>query len=172
MTNLLTEHISGAGSRLVNNNPNPGCPDAMPSPEDGRRSPILFVCIENSSRSVMAEAFAKNLGLEASSAGTFPSTHVNPLVLSAMGEVGIDVSRNIPKELTPEMIESAGLVVLTDSTLEKSLPGNLRKKMRKKLVEWSIPDPQGKSIEEIRYIRDMIERMVEALAKESSPRTR
>jgi protein-tyrosine-phosphatase len=44
--------------------------------------------------------------------------------------------------------------------------------MRKKLVEWSIPDPQGKSIEEIRYIRDMIERMVEALAKESSPRTR
>jgi protein-tyrosine-phosphatase len=52
-----------------------------------------------------------------------------------MGEVGIDVSRNIPKELTAEMIESAGLVVLTDSTLEKSLPGNLRKKMSKKLVE-------------------------------------
>jgi protein-tyrosine-phosphatase len=89
-----------------------------------------------------------------------------------MGEVGIVVSRNIPKELTAEMIESAGLVVLTDSTLEKSLPGNLRKKMSKKLVEWSIPDPQGKSIEEIRYIRDVIERVVKVLAKESSPRAR
>ena len=73
----------------------------MPSLEDGRRRPILFVCIENSSRSVMAEAFAKNLGLEASSAGTFPSTHVNPLVLSAMGEVGIDVLGTSRKSSRP-----------------------------------------------------------------------
>ncbi|MDA4134121.1 MAG: arsenate reductase ArsC [Thaumarchaeota archaeon] len=137
----------------------------MPALEDGRKGPILFVCIENSSRSVMAEAFAEELGLKASSAGTFPATHVNPLVLSAMSEVGIDVSRIKPKGLTAEIIENAGLVVLTDSSLGRSIPGNLRKKMQRKLVEWSIPDPQGKSIEEIRYIRDMIQRKVKDLAK-------
>ena len=144
----------------------------MPVREDGWRSPVLFVCIENSSRSVMAEAFAKDLGLEASSAGTFPSTHVNPLVLSAMGELGIDVSRKVPQELTAGMLESAALVVLTDTTLEKTIPSSLRKKMRKKLVEWSIPDPQGKSIEEIRYIRDRIKAMVQSLAREPSPSDR
>ena len=134
-----------------------------------RKVPVLFVCIENSSRSVMAEAFARKLGLEASSAGTFPSTHVNPLVVEAMKEVGVDVSQRKPKELTGEMIEKAGLVVLTDASLEKAIPANLRKKMRKKVVEWYIPDPQGKPIEEIRNVRDEIEGMVEGLAKVLRP---
>src|ERR1022692_4289832 len=117
----------------------------------------------------MAEAFARKLGLEASSAGTFPSTHVNPLVVEAMKEVGVDVSQRKPKELTGEMIEKAGLVVLTDASLEKAIPGNLRKKMRKKVVEGYIPDPQGKPIEEIRNVRDEIEGMVEGLAKVLRP---
>ena len=84
-----------------------------------------------------------------------------------MREVGIVISRNSPKELTAEMIKRARLVVLTDTSLQKSLPGSLRRKMRKKVIEWNLPDPQGKSIEEIRYVRDRIEVMVEALAKNS-----
>jgi protein-tyrosine-phosphatase len=129
---------------------------------------ILFVCIENSSRSQIAEGFAKKLGLEATSAGTVPSTHVNPLVIDAMREVGVEISGNAPKELTEKMIEDANLVVLTDASLERSLPGNLRRKMRKKVVEWNLSDPQGKSIDEIRYIRDEIEVMVKALVRSSS----
>ena len=116
----------------------------------------------------MAEGFAKEFGLDASSAGTVPSTHVNSLVVEAMKEVGIDVSQSKPKELNGRMIEDAGLVVLTDASLEKAVPGDLRKKMRKKVVEWNLSDPQGKSIEEIRYIRDEIEGMVKALARTSS----
>ena len=136
----------------------------MSRKHDGPEGSLLFVCIENSSRSVMAEAFARRLGLEASSAGTFPSTHVNQLVVEAMDEVGVDVSQSEPKELTEEMIEGAGLVVLTDASLKEAIPGRFRKKMRRKVVEWNLPDPQGKPIEEIRDVRDRIEDMVKALA--------
>lgn len=135
---------------------------------EGAKGTVLFVCIENSSRSQMAEGFARRLGLEASSAGTFPSTHVNPLVIEAMDEVGIDISKSETKEITEKMIDDASVVVLTDASLENALPGNLRKRMRKKAVRWSIPDPQGRSIEEISFVRDDIERKVKDLAKNSS----
>jgi arsenate reductase (thioredoxin) len=78
---------------------------------------VLFVCIENSSRSQMAEGFAKRLGMKAASAGTIPSTQVNPLVVQAMKEVGIDITLNKPREITPQMVEQARLVVLTDASL-------------------------------------------------------
>jgi len=120
----------------------------------------------------MAEGFAKVLGLDASSAGTVPATHVNPLVIEAMKEVGIDVSQSKPKELTGRMIDDATRVVLTDASLEKAIPRDIWKKMRKKVVEWNLLDPQGKSIEEIRYVRDEIEGMVKALAKNLSPISR
>lgn len=128
------------------------------------RKSVLFVCIENASRSVMAEGYAKKLGLDATSAGTFPSTHVNSFVVDAMREVGIDVSKNRPKELNGSMINAAKLVVLTDASLEKAIPSKLRKKM-KKAVEWYLPDPQGKSLDEIRGIRDQVAKMVEGLAR-------
>ncbi len=137
----------------------------MSEKQEGLGKRLLFVCIENSSRSVIAEAFAKRLGFKASSAGTFPSTRVNSLVVEAMKEVGIDVSQSRPKELTPKMIEEADLVILTDASLEKAIPGDLRKKMRKKSVQWNIPDPQGKEIYEIRFVRDQIESTVGKLAK-------
>jgi len=130
---------------------------------------ILFVCIENSSRSQMAEGFAKKLGLRAESAGTTPSTQVNSYVVEAMREKGIDISQSKPKGLTADMINHAGLIVLTDSTILKSLRRSLRWKMRKKHVEWSLPDPQGQPIEAIRLIRDQIELMVKALANKSPP---
>ena len=126
---------------------------------------ILFVCIENSSRSQMAEGFAKRLGMKAISAGTVPSTHVNPLVIQAMKEKGIDITMSKPREITSEMIDRSRMVVLTDTSLRGSLDKSLLKKMKKKLVEWSIPDPQGMSLDEIRLVRDQIERSVSELAR-------
>jgi len=125
---------------------------------------VLFVCIENSSRSQMAEGFAEKLGLRASSAGTVPSTQINSYVVEAMLEKGIDISKKKPKGLTPEMVDKADLVVLTDPSIVKSLQRSLRWKMRRKRVEWFLPDPQGQPIEGIRLIRDQIELMVIALA--------
>ena len=131
---------------------------------------ILFICIENSSRSQMAEGFAKALGLNASSAGTFPSSQVNPLVIQAMMEEGIDISSYKPKLVTEEMVEKAALAVLTDATLEEALPKKIRKKMGKKLVVWSISDPQGQPIEGVRLIRDQIRRQVNELAEKEKVR--
>lgn len=131
----------------------------------GRKKSVLFVCIENSSRSVMAEAFARRLGLDATSAGTVPAAQVNPIVTEVMKEVGADVSQAKPKKLTEEMIEAADVVVLTDATLKSAIPSGLRKRMKKKVVEWYIPDPQGRIIEEIRFLQDEIEGMVKKLAE-------
>ena len=128
---------------------------------------ILFVCVENAGRSQMAEAFAKRYGIAASSAGTIPSSKVNPLVVQVMREKDIDIGQSRPRELAGEIIDSADLVVLTDASLEKAIPGNLRKKMKKKVVEWYLPDPQGKPLNEIRYIRDQIKGMVEGLRREA-----
>lgn len=125
---------------------------------------VLFVCIENSSRSQIAEGFAKQMGVNAASAGTFPSTYVNPLVIQAMHEKGIDLSNNTPKLLTAEMVENADVVVLTDSSIEKSFPKSISKKMKNKIVRWSIPDLQREPIEGVRLIRDDIERQVRELA--------
>jgi len=132
---------------------------------DSAKNEILFVCIENSSRSQMAEGFAKARGLAASSAGTFPTSYVNPLVIQAMNEDGIDISGNKPKLLTEELAEKAKLVVLTDSTLEDALPKNIRKKIGKKLQVWSISDPKLEPIEGVRFIRDQIKREVDQLAE-------
>jgi arsenate reductase (thioredoxin) len=115
----------------------------------------------------MAEGFAKSLGFQASSAGTFPAVQTNPLVVEGMEEVGIDVPGNKPKELTEELIEAADTVVLTYAALGAPIPGNLRKK--KKVVAWSVADPQGKDIEEIRYTMDQIKRLVSSLTS-TAPR--
>jgi len=112
----------------------------------------------------MAEGFAIARGLSASSAGTFPASHVNPFVVQAMEEEGIDISENKPKLLTEEIIEKAQFVVLTDAALEDRLPKNLRKKIGKKLVIWSIPDPQGQPIEGVRIVRNQVKRKVDELA--------
>ena len=68
---------------------------------------ILFVCVENAGRSQMAEAFARKQGMNASSAGTVPSSRVNPVVVQAMKEKGIEVGSKAPKMLTTEMIGQA-----------------------------------------------------------------
>ena len=133
----------------------------MSIPEKGVS--FLFVCVHNAGRSQMAEAFAKRRGLKASSAGTLPSTGVNPVVIQAMKEKGIDISLNAPKLLTTEMINQANLVVTMGCSVEEVCPRPMLAKMQKKLVDWNLEDPKGKTIEQVRKIRDEIDRRVAGL---------
>ncbi|EFD92764.1 MAG: low molecular weight phosphotyrosine protein phosphatase [Candidatus Parvarchaeum acidophilus ARMAN-5] len=121
---------------------------------------ILFVCVENAGRSQIAEAYAKRLGRDAVSAGTMPAEKVNPLVIKVMKEDGIDISAAHPKLLTKEMILAASLVVTMGCSVQDVCPAPLIKDMQKKIIEWHIEDPNGKSIEKIREIRDTIKTKV------------
>ena len=131
----------------------------------GTRDPILFVCVENAGRSQMAEAFARKHGMKASSAGTIPAASVNPVVVQVMRERGMDLSQNSPKMLTNEMIEKACLVVTMGCSVEEVCPRPMLAKMHKKLVDWDLPDPKGKSIVDVRKVRDEIEKRVLELSR-------
>ena len=133
----------------------------MPAQEE-----ILFVCVENAGRSQMAQAFAEKLGLKAASAGTVPSSRVNPVVVKAMKERGIDLTKKSPKILTPDMINHARLVVTMGCSVEAACPKPMLAAMQKKLVDWHLDDPKEKSIEEVRRIRDEIEQRVRKIAQE------
>lgn len=87
------------------------------------------------------------------------------MVVELMKEKGIDISNNKPRTLTKEMIEQADLVVTMGCSVEEACPKPIIAQMQKKLVDWNLPDPKGKSIEEVRKIRDEIEKRVEALLK-------
>jgi arsenate reductase len=128
-----------------------------------RRGPILFVCVENAGRSQMAEAFAKKWGMRASSAGTMPSSKINPTVVELMKEEGVDLSANKPKMLTNDMISEASLVVTMGCSVEEVCPRPMLAKMQKKLIDWHVDDPKGKSVDEVRNIRNDVERRVKEL---------
>jgi arsenate reductase (thioredoxin) len=134
----------------------------MQEPEPKPRS-ILFVCVENAGRSQMAEAFARKHGLKARSAGTAPARQVNAVVVQAMSEKGIDLSANSPKSLTSRMIDEAGVVVTMGCSVEEVCPRPMLAQMQKKLLDWHLEDTKGKSIEQVRKIRDEIERNVLSL---------
>ncbi|MHB1811147.1 MAG: arsenate-mycothiol transferase ArsC [Thermoplasmataceae archaeon] len=127
----------------------------------------LFVCVENAGRSKMAEAFAKKIGMNAQSAGTLPSVSVNPVVMEAMREKGIDVSDSKPTMLHDSMINWADLVIVMGCSLQEACPAPLLAALQKKIVDWNLPDPKGKPIEEVRRIRDMIEKNVLELARKN-----
>ena len=130
-----------------------------------KSSLLLFVCVHNAGRSQMAEAFARRYGLNASSAGTVPAPVVNPTVVEAMKERGIDLSSNVPRLLTGEMISAAALVVTMGCSVEEACPRPMLAQMQKKLVDWDLPDPKGRPIAEVRKIRDEIERRVMELSR-------
>jgi arsenate reductase len=129
---------------------------------------ILFVCVENAGRSQMAQAFAEKHGMKSSSGGTSPATRLNPVVVDAMKEKGMDISKNFPKLVTPEMIHRATLVVTMGCTMEDVCPKPMFAQMQKKLVQWDLMDTKGRSIAKIREIRDDIERRVLQIAKDST----
>ena len=125
---------------------------------------ILFVCIENAGRSQMAEGFFRKYapeGYEPCSAGTQPVDVVNPLVIEAMKEAGIDLSMNSPKRLIDSIIQDSYKIVNMGCMGKEACPALFVQQME----DWSITDPKGKSIVEIRKIRDDIERKVKELCK-------
>ncbi len=113
----------------------------------------------------MAEAFARKHGLNAQSAGTIPSSKINPIIVQSMIERAIDISNNNPKTLTPEMIERASLVITMGCSIEEACPKPIIAQMQKKLIEWHLEDPKGKPLEEVRKIRDEVENKVAELSK-------
>jgi len=126
---------------------------------------VLFVCVENAGRSQMAEAFANHYGkgkLAATSAGVMPPERVNPVVVEAMKERGIDISMNKPKLLTLKMAEEADRVITMGCSVEKVCPAPLLKNV----IDWALEDPKGKPIEAVRRIRDEIEARVLKLIEE------
>ncbi|MDH3386105.1 MAG: arsenate reductase ArsC [Nitrosopumilus sp.] len=124
---------------------------------------ILFVCVENTGRSQIAEGFfrkhAKNF--EVASAGTEPKSNLNPIVIQVMREIGIDITKQTPKLLSNEMIQESFRTVNMGCIDRESCPSLFVKDM----LDWDIVDPKGKSIEDIRKIRDKIELEVVALIK-------
>lgn len=125
---------------------------------------ILFVCVENAGRSQMAEAFFRKhmpKGFKAISAGTKPSTQVNPIVLQAMKEIGIDLENQIPKHISQQIIDESEKAINMGCMDKESCPALFMKDM----LNWEIPDPKGKSIEDVRKIRDQIEIKVINLIK-------
>jgi len=127
---------------------------------------ILFVCAENAGRSQMAEAFANKYGKEkfiASSAGNKPADKINPAVVEAMKEKGIDISMKKPKRLTYQMTQETDLIVTMGCDDQGVCPGPFFKPT----IEWKLEDPKGKSIEEVRVIRDEIERRAQKLLDET-----
>ena len=115
----------------------------------------------------MALAFAEKYGLRALSAGTIPAGRINPVVVEAMKEKGIDISKRIPRMLTPEMINRASLVITMGCSVAEVCPKPLLAQMEKKVIDWELKDPKGKSLAKVREIRDEIEKRVIALSKKS-----
>ena len=118
----------------------------------------------------MAEGFFKKYtakGFRPLSAGTNPSYNINPVVVEAMKEVGIDISKQKSKELTNEMIRDSYKVV-NMGCMDKNFCPII---WLPKVIEWNLEDPKGKSIEEVRQIRDEIEKKVKEIVAAQSTTT-
>ena len=126
---------------------------------------VLFVCLHNAGRSQMSRAlFERAAGGRhtASSAGSIaePGGSVHPEVVEVMREIGIDLSDRIPQRLTPELAEQADvLVTMGCGDTCPYFPG-------KRYIDWDLPDPKGRPVEEVRATRDEIARLVDALVAE------
>ena len=121
---------------------------------------VLFVCLHNAGRSQMAAAWLERLGGErvrVLSGGSEPATELNPVVVAAMAEVGIDLSTRAPHRWTEAGLRSADVVVTMGcGDACPFYPG-------KRCEDWDVPDPAGRPIEEVRRIRDDVARRVRTL---------
>ena len=124
---------------------------------------VLFVCVHNAGRSQMAAGFMTHLGqgrVEVLSAGSAPKDSINPVAVEAMAELGIDISHNSPKVLTPEAVQQSDAVITMGcGDACPFYPG-------KRYEDWVLEDPAGQGIESVRVIRDEIKTRVEALLAE------
>jgi protein-tyrosine-phosphatase len=124
---------------------------------------VLFVCLHNAGRSQMSRALFERAVADrhsAESAGTTPADRVHPEVVEALGELGMDVSGRRPQRLTRAMAERADVVVTMGCGDEcPYVPG-------KRYVDWDLPDPRGRPLDEVRATRDEIAARVDALVRE------
>jgi arsenate reductase (thioredoxin) len=122
---------------------------------------MLFVCVHNAGRSVMAEAFARAAGIEARSAGTEPAGHVHPEVVTAMAEIGMDVDGLGGTLLDDALVAWADVVVTMGCAPDAVACPALSVATT---VDWHLADPRGRRPDEVRAIRDEIEARVARLA--------
>lgn len=125
---------------------------------------VLFVCVENAGRSQMAEGFFRKYGppgYEPQSAGTRPTDRINPAAVQAMGEIGIDITAQRPKTISDSMIRQATRIINMGCMDKESCPALFVGDV----LDWSVSDPKGKPIDEVRRIRDFIEQKVLELCK-------
>ena len=130
------------------------------------RPQVLFLCVHNAGRSQMAAALlTREAGgkVVVHSAGSTPSELLNPAVVAAMAEVGIDISAETPRKLTDAMARDADVIVTMGCGDACPVYSG------KRYVDWDLPDPAGKSIEDVRLIRDEINVRVDALMAELLP---
>lgn len=124
---------------------------------------ILFVCVHNAGRSQMASVLLAHHAqgrVRVRSAGSTPADAIDPAVVEAMEELGLDLSGEFPKPLTDECVQAADVVITMGCGDACPIyPG-------KRYLDWNLPDPSGKSLEEVRPIRDEIDRRVVALLAE------
>ena len=127
---------------------------------------VLFICVANSGRSVMAERLFRELAGSrhaSRSAGSAPGDAPHPVVLDALREQGIDASDHVPRKLDPEGLAWADLAVSTCSEEQCPVTPGVRR------LSWELPDPKNRSLEEVREIRDEIRRRVEQLVVDLDP---
>jgi len=119
-----------------------------------------FVCIGNAGRSQLAQALWERMGGEARSAGSRPERELHPEVVEVLREVGIDVSDRRPKRITKADAQWAEVVVTMGCGDDACpvVPG-------KRYLDWNLPDPIGRPVEEVRALRDDIERRLAELAR-------
>jgi protein-tyrosine-phosphatase len=127
------------------------------------RPSVLFVCVHNAGRSQMAAALLERAAgdrVEIRSAGSAPADELNPAVVEAMREVGIDLADRTPKGLSEEAVRDADVVITMGcGDACPIFPG-------KRYLDWELDDPAGRPLEQIRPIRDEIDRRVRSLAGE------
>ena len=133
---------------------------------------VLFVCVHNAGRSQMAEAFTNRLARErglavrAESAGTVVGEAINPTAVEVMGEIGVPMDGQYPKQLTAECADSADRVITMGCGVDaESCPARIRPMIE----DWGLDDPKGQSVHAVRLIRDQIRLKVEALLAEFAP---
>jgi arsenate reductase (thioredoxin) len=123
---------------------------------------VLFVCVANAGRSVMAERIFRARagdGDHARSAGSEPGATIHPLVLEALAELGIDAADHVPQRLEAPLVAWADVIVATCDDACPVVPG-------KRYVQWQLPDPKGRSLAEVRAIRNEVGASVETLLAE------
>lgn len=124
---------------------------------------VLFMCVHNAGRSQMAAGYLHALAgasIEVRSAGSDPGRTINPAAVAAMAEEGIDLSGNMPRLATPDMMQASDVVVTMGCGDEcVYYPG-------KRYIDWDLDDPAGQDLDTVRGIRDDIKHRVEALITE------